>query len=130
MFLSGEERTALESVSRLAHCNPFLPERVDCERAVLGKEFVEGEPVWSYRADLPGPRENVWRIYRRIDPLAGQLRSRLQAGAQPREQDLALYEDCVLHILYTRYYQNFFDAEAVEGPARWRFHSNFLADWR
>ena len=130
MFLSGEERRALEAVSRLAHCNPFLPERVACERAVLGTEFVEGEPVWSYRADQPGPRENVWRIYHRIEPLAEQLRTRMQAGAVPREHDLALYEDCVLHLLYTRYYRNFYEAETGKGPARWRFYGNFLADWR
>src|ERR1051326_958789 len=132
MFVSRTQRSLLEAVSRLAYCNPFLPERVAGERAVLGAEFVEGEPVWSYRADRPGARENVWRIYRRIEPVAVELRSRLRAGVEPREPELVLYEDCVLHMLYTRYYRSFYEAAFTNSAkdARWRFSSNFLADWR
>ena len=75
-LLTRSERTQLEAISKLAFCNPFLPDRVACERAVLGAEFVEGEPVWSYRADQPGPRENVWRVYRRLDALSTEIRTR------------------------------------------------------
>lgn len=126
-FLTRKEREQLTAVRRLAYCNPFLPERVACERAVLGAEFVEGEPVWSYRPDQPGPRENVWRVYRRIETLITTLRTRLAGDAEPRDEDLALYEDCVLHLLYTRYYANFFDGPEA---SRWSFYASFLADWR
>jgi len=135
-FLSASERALLRSVSQLGYCNPFLPERVELERAVLGDEFVEGEPVWSYRAEQPGPRENVGRIVRRVEPLLAQLRDRLRAVEGVRADDLVLYEDAVLHVLYTRYYQNFYDAgfgagAAVENrAARWRFYGNFLLDWQ
>ena len=37
------------------------------------------------------PRANVWRIVELLEPLAGQLRSRLSADAG--EADLSLYED-------------------------------------
>jgi len=132
MLVTRQQRNLLEAVSRLAYCNPFLPDRVALEREVLGTEFVEGEPVWSYRADQPGPRENVWRIYRRIEPLAAELRARLRAGVEPRERDLVLYEDCVLHLLYTRYYGNFYEA-GFTGSVKedhWRFYNHFLDDWR
>jgi transcriptional regulator with AAA-type ATPase domain len=139
-FLSGAQRELLRAVSQLAYCNPFLTERVAFERAVLGGEFVEGEPVWSYRVEQPGPRENVWRILRRLEPVAEQLREGLREGAPAREHDLVLYEDAVLHLLYTRYYRSFYDAgfgpdSAGNDPAkpvagRWRFYANFLADWR
>ena len=109
-FLSGTQRELLRAVSQLGYCNPFLTERVELERAVLGAEFVEGEPVWSYRVEQPGPRENVWRILRRLEPLAEQLRDRLREGLLTREPDLVLYEDAVLHLLYTRYYRKFYDA--------------------
>src|SRR3954469_16016241 len=99
MGLNETERVVLEAVSRLGYCDPFLPERVELERAVLGAEFVEGEPVWSYRVEQPGPRENVWRILRRLEPLAEQLRDRLREGVAAREPDLVLYEDSVLHLL-------------------------------
>src|ERR1700732_346739 len=103
-FMTAGQRTVLKAVSRLSNANPFLPERVECERAVLGSAFVEGEPVWSYRVEHPEPRANVWRIMERLQPLVEQLGTRLRDGAEAREADLALYEDAVLHLLYTRYY--------------------------
>ena len=56
-LLSPHEREFLRIVSKLAYCNPFLPERVALEREALGTEFVEGEPVWR----LP-----LWPGYRRL----------------------------------------------------------------
>src|SRR5580704_15585994 len=94
-FLSGTQRALLRAVSQLGYCNPFLPERVEFERAALGAEFVEGEPVWSYHVEQPGPRENHWRIQGRLEPVAEQARARLQEGAEAQESDLVLYEDAV-----------------------------------
>ena len=132
-FLNSAERRILEAFSRLAYANPFLPERVECERAVLGVEFVEGEPVWSYRAEHPEPRANVWRITARLEPLIEELRRRLERGALAAERDLVLYEDAVLHALYQRCYQHFYEAgfgAAQTSAGRWRFYSTFLADWK
>jgi DNA-binding NtrC family response regulator len=133
-FLSGTQRSLLRAVSQLGYCNPFLPERVDLERAALGSEFLEGEPVWSYRADQTGPRENVWRLQGRLELMTEQLRARLQEGVETREPDLALYDDAVLAMLYTRYYRNMYDAGFGPGAGksdagRWRFYTQFLGDW-
>lgn len=134
-FLSGTQRALLRAVSQLGYCNPFLPERVELERAALGDEFVEGEPVWSYRIEHPAPRENVWRIHGRLEPMAEQVRARLRDGVEAPEADLVLYEDAVLHLLYTRYYRTFYDTgfgpgAAKSDPGRWRFYTRFLADWQ
>src|SRR4051812_49460841 len=102
-LLNAEQRTLLEAVSRLSYANPFLPERVECERAVLGSQFVEGEPVWSFRAEHPEPRANVVRIAALIEPVVEQLRARLNSGVSAGAHDLGLYEDAVLHVLYHRY---------------------------
>jgi len=128
-FVSGSERAFLRAVSRLAYCNPFLPERIGCERAALGKEFVEGEPVWSLPVEQPErPRANVWRIVERLDPLAKHLRERLCGGAKAGTEDLGLYQDAILHLLYQRYYGRF--AACGAEPGRWRFYQDVLADWR
>src|SRR5689334_2377070 len=122
-LLTAAQRTCLEAVSGLGYCNPFLPERIAYERAALGAEFVEGEPVWSFRLEQSGPRENVWRLYRKLEPVLEQLRSRLVDGVAANDHDLALYEDAVLYFLYTRYYDRFYAASFVEGasnPSRWR----------
>src|SRR5689334_24070077 len=117
-FLTPAQRTTLRAVSQLAYCNPFLPERVECERAVLGPAFVEGEPVWSYRGAEQGPRQNVWLVYERLEPVLEAARDCLASGAEARGPDLVLYEDSVLHFLYTRYYRNFFDAGFGPGAGR------------
>lgn len=131
-FLAAAQRAMLQAASRLGYCNPFLPERVEAERAVLGSEFVEGEPVWSYRDPSQGPRENVWRVYRKLEPLLESLRGRLHEAAAGGP-DLVLYEDAVLQFLYTRYYRNFYDAgfgAAARDPGKWRFYAAFRSDWR
>jgi hypothetical protein len=135
-FLTRDRRRLLQSVSRLAYCNPFLPDRMALERAVLGGEFEEGEPVWSQQVEDPDrPRPNVWRIMDRLSPLIDELVAGLHGGATPREGDLALYEDAGLFLLYQRYYERFLSASpappknAAEG-ARWRFYAQFLTDWK
>jgi hypothetical protein len=135
-LISRGERPFLQAVSQLGYSNPFLPERIEFERAALGGDFMEGEPVWSQQVDDPErPRVNVWRIVERLERVAEQLRARLREGAEARAQDLVLYEDAILLLLYQRYYRNFF--EAGFGPAaaktdstRWRFYNSFLGDWR
>ena len=133
-FLTSDHRDLLQAISRLGYANPFLPERMEWERAVLGGDFVEGEPVWSQTVEDPDkPSPNVWRIEERLEPVAKALRSRLAEGIEAGEQDLALYEDAVLYLLYQRYYTRFFEAGfgSARGDARrWRFYPEFLADWR
>jgi transcriptional regulator with AAA-type ATPase domain len=132
-FLTPSQQTLLQGFSRLGYANPFLPERVECERAVLGGEFLEGEPVWSYRAEHPEPRANVWRMVGKLQPLVEQLRTRLAAGVEARELDLGLYEDATLQLIYQRCYGKFYEAgfgAEKENPSRWRFYNEFLADWR
>ena len=135
-FLTPPQRAFLNAVSELAYANPFLPARVEIERAVLGADFVPGEPVWSQHVHDPNqPRANVWRIVGRVEALAQQLQARLREGVEAQPSDLVLYEDAVLHLLYQRYYSHFFaaafgTAAAQSDPARWRFYNNFLADWR
>jgi DNA-binding NtrC family response regulator len=132
-FLSKREREFLQAVSNLAYANPFLPERTEFERAALGDDFVRGEPVWSRGAEEPErPRENVWRIYTRLEPIVEQLRNRLLSGTVARAEDLVLFEDALLHLLYQRYYPCFFAAsfgDKTGRPERWRFYQEFLVDW-
>src|SRR6187399_1561986 len=123
-ILTAEQRSFLEAVSRLGYANPFLPERVELERRVLGAEFLEGEPVWSYRAEHPEPRANVWRIVSRLEPLVEHLAASLRGGMSAGEADLALYEDAALQLLYQRCYLKFYEAgfgAEQANPARWRF---------
>src|SRR5205085_6527218 len=97
-FLSKHEREFLEAVSQLAYANPFLPERTEYERAALGDDFVRGEPVWSRGVEEPErPRENVWRIFARLEQVIEGIRQRLEPATRAPQQELVLYEDGLLH---------------------------------
>jgi hypothetical protein len=133
-FLTSPERAFLRAVSDFSYCNPFLPEHSEFERAALGKEYVEGEPVWSQPVENPEkPRENVWRIFAKLEPVVEELRRRLALRPASRAEDLALYEDAVLYLLYQRFYPKFYEA-SFAGSARpsmqWAFYREFLRDWR
>jgi transcriptional regulator with AAA-type ATPase domain len=127
-FASSAERSFLSAVSQLAYSNPFLPERAECERAALGGEYDESEPVWSLPVENPErPRANVWRINARLQPLAEQLRARLLATRTVRDADLLLYEDAIIHLLYNRYYPKFVKGSSGKDAS---FYRDFLADWK
>jgi transcriptional regulator with AAA-type ATPase domain len=104
-------------VVRLAYSNPFTTERIQLEKAALGKEFVESDPVWSVSvADPDAARPNVALLQTRVEELI--------ASWKPADNERELYEDCVLYLLYQRYYSSF-----VGARRDWGFYRKLLADW-
>lgn len=124
LFIKPGDRHFLQGVAKLAYCNHFLPERVEIEKAALGRDFVPGESVWSVSVAAPEiPRPNVVRMHGRLEPLLNSLRARLANTADVDAQDLTMYEECVQHLLYLRYYPQFFAANG-----KWKFYRDFVAD--
>ncbi len=62
LLASDQERQVTEAIAQLAYCNPFLGERVELERRVLGDEFTPFFAVWHPRADIEDDNPNVVRI--------------------------------------------------------------------
>jgi len=121
---SKVELLLLSSVAQLAYCNPFLPERVALEKAVLGREFVPSGPVWSTSvADPEATSPNVTAIYRKLNACMETLHSRLSA-ADVSDPDWTVYEEAMHYLLYQRYHGKF-----VAAQGKWRFYREFLADW-
>src|SRR2546427_4881213 len=109
MRLLGEtERDRADGVARVGYCNPFLPERVACERDALGPEFVERAAVWSVQADGGAVHPNVGRLAHAAEELAAAMRARLVAGARATDEERQLYEDIVLYAIYSRYENTFY----------------------
>src|SRR6202167_3520932 len=132
-FINASERTFLKAVVQFAYCNPFLEEHTAFERQALGPDFVEGEPVWSRQVKDPEkPRENVWRIFKKLEPLAQDLRRRLIDGANPRSEDLLLYEEAIFHLLYQRFYSRFYTADlpGKRTVTHWAFFHDFHREWQ
>ncbi|HZU29342.1 MAG TPA: sigma 54-interacting transcriptional regulator [Bryobacteraceae bacterium] len=123
---TGAERRFLTAVSGLAWCNPFLPERIELERAALGRDFVPVGPVWSASVTDPdSTRPNVSNLHRRLEPVLETVHRRLENLPDVNAADLSLYEDSVLYFLYQHYYARF-----VAAGGRWQFYRQFLADWK
>src|SRR5690606_3535457 len=93
---------------RLVNGNPFLPERVEAERAALGADFVRTGAVWHVSADLNGLNPNVPKLGALAEARVEALRERLAAGARATRAELALYQNLVLYLLYQRYEQEWF----------------------
>lgn len=129
-LLTDRERETLEAISGLAHGNPFGPERLRWERQVLGDAFTSFDVVWHARGEERNP--NVPGIQARAEELAAALRERF-SGERPGREDLALYRDLVLYLLYGRYEQRFYElieaAKVGEKAGRVPFYRDFLADF-
>jgi len=135
-ILNPSERGFLRAVSKLGYCNPFLPERIEYEREVLGSDFREAEPVWSMRVDDPdSPHNNVLKITERVETTVGRLRESLARGASAPDQDVELYQDACLFLLYHRYHDQLTEAvvralDEKSRPRGFHFYGNFLRDWQ
>ncbi|MCY4027006.1 MAG: hypothetical protein OXH75_11930 [Acidobacteria bacterium] len=82
-----EERQLLESLGRLADCNPFVPEFVDWERSVLGAGHEPDGAVWSLRASGVGESPAFARLGAAAAEVARRARERLlQSGAATLEE--------------------------------------------
>ncbi len=128
-LLAGADRALAQAIARLAYCNPFLPERIECERAALGAEFVSGGTLWDAFGS-PGPRPNLEALGRRTEALVDRLAGRLSEGVRPSPEDLQLYEDAVVYLLFTRYEEELYallaDHRAATAPVA--FYRKFRAD--
>ncbi len=135
-LFQSKDRKFAQVVSDLVHTNPFLPERIELERDVLGKEFDESSSVWNRRAEDKEDRANVVKIHARVETLVAKTCEQLTSGVTASEEDQILYRDLVTHLLYYRYWDSF--SATLEESDRGEssktkkpidYWDNFLADF-
>jgi transcriptional regulator with AAA-type ATPase domain len=134
-LFTSAERGFAEAVANLCYCNPFLPERIELERAALGDAFEESSAVWSRQAILEYERPNVARLNELTQQLVAQLRERLSGGEKPVRDELKLYTELVEYWLYERHRQALaaFADESLKAPTKSRpvtFWKPFLSDYQ
>lgn len=110
------KRSPIEEMSwfsELSHANPFLPERFDLERRILGSAYAEDEKVWHL---LPGDlqRPNISRLQEEARILLEATRGMVEK-AGPDHEVRQLHLDLVLFILYHDIHENFEQAQARVG---------------
>jgi transcriptional regulator of aromatic amino acid metabolism len=131
LFTQGEKAFGM-AISGLGYCNPFLPERIEYEREALGAEFRQADAHWNVRVEMEGVPPNVERLVARTAALLEQCRKALAAGRKASAQELGLYEDMVLFLLFHRYIPQF---DGTLGPVeqdgkrqRLGFYRDFVRD--
>ena len=72
-LMSGTENELAEGISRLAFCNPFLPERIELEKAILGTRFQEKGVVWSAGSQMEEDAANLQAIEGVLDAFADKI---------------------------------------------------------
>jgi DNA-binding NtrC family response regulator len=129
---TAEEREFATAVQRMSAANPFLPERIDSERAALGADFEEREADWNTRAPSPEPSPNHAKLMQRCVRIADRVRANWPKSGRIARGDVELYEALVGFWLY-QIYSGRFDAfilPALEGriAERAEFYPAFRAD--
>jgi len=109
------QRRFAEAVSRLAFCNPFLPERIAWERAALGGEFDERYADWNLDPEQQ-LSPNVDRITERGAAILAAARDRVSPGQPLEGAEMQWYEDVLLFVLFHRF-RDRIPAVAVQQPA-------------
>ena len=123
-ILNPQEHAFLTSVTMVSYANPFLPERIEYERETLGAEFNESHANWNLLGDDPETHQiNTTKIAQRAYPIIAGFQAQLKKGAAATEQEIRLYEDTVLFLLFYNYAQRF--KESIVEPKKGRTYDYF-----
>jgi transcriptional regulator with AAA-type ATPase domain len=106
-FANETERGFARAVARLLYGNPFLPERLEVERAALGPAFDPGGTLWHVREE-PAASPNVQRIGERVAALVERLGAPRGDARRGSPEDRELAEALALYRLYDRYQVEFY----------------------
>lgn len=94
------ERATAEALVRLGYCNPFLPERIEYERTILGDRFVGPAEPWHKHCEDDTSRPNLALLTECAKNLSDAARERLLRGTPAGTAERQLYEDTVFSYLF------------------------------
>ena len=105
-FLNRAECHEANAFARIGYSNPFLPERLQLERQILGDRFQSGAAVIHFPSDLQGQAvfKNFSLLLEQSRNMADKMRQRVLAGKCLREEDQQLYRETVVFLLYGKHF--------------------------
>jgi DNA-binding NtrC family response regulator len=112
LFPTESARDFARQVSRLTLANPFLPERPQIEREILGHAYLAGGDDWSPGGVAGKARPNVDRIMPRIAAALDGVPRRpgetlLHPRTADRETDTLLLRNMTSFYIYNKYASEF-----------------------
>ena len=100
---NDEERQLARLLGSLSYSNPFSLDQVRTERAILGEHYVGGDRALSFHPNAPNPMKNLDGLKQHARPLIYMAREKLVHGATPIEDEMTVYEELSLFVLFHRY---------------------------
>ncbi len=100
--MSMAQRKLCEAYSQLVYGNPFLPERIDAERRILGARFIAEEPVWSLSSDFEADRPNVDLLRALGEGTCHGIQEAMKSGLAS-DEELELYVALGSYVIYYRH---------------------------
>ena len=116
----SDERNLLESLARLADCNPFVPEFVEWERSVLGAGHEPAGAVWSLQAAAAGESPAFAKLGVIAERAARHAREQLLRSTKASVEERTSYARAVVFVLYQRYADVLHDLHLNRAPGRRR----------
>ena len=105
MLFTDAERTLAKTIAEISFANPFLPKRVELERAALGDQFdPSSRPFWSWSLNDELDRPNLVQLSKKVLSLTEGLRTKLLNATQASDDELLLYSDLVWYALYYEHF--------------------------
>jgi transcriptional regulator with AAA-type ATPase domain len=134
VFKREEDRVFARAVARLNAANPFMPARIECERAALGPEFQSKGCEWNKLRPQPELHPHHVALISRAESILTAARAEwTTVGASGKEwrEDVALYEELAGFWLYQTYAPRF-DAviDDALGENKDGGKLDFFAAWR
>ncbi len=125
-----DERRTVESVARLAACNPFVPEFVERERALLGPDHAADRSVWNLRARPEAENRALAMVGVIAERAARGARERLRKRPAATRDELVLYGQLVVYTLFQRYAEPLqqVDLDSARGRGRVSCYRQFRRD--
>jgi hypothetical protein len=136
-LISRSDLLFVRSVGELSYTNPFTAARFELERQALGEDYVEEPSVyWSLN---PAPefhrRENLVRLSAKSQKIATTLRSRLLHGDSFSDDELKLYDDLIVYLIFYELFdiwgkQRMHDASSTEvNRHAWKCYCEAFSYW-
>jgi hypothetical protein len=131
-LFTDAERNLAAAMAQVAFTNPFLPERIELERRLLGDQFIESGADWNVDTASHAEHPNIERLRQKVEALLSAAQPRLVTEPPASPQEMALFEGIVLLVLYYRYRHAFQDV--IEHTKRGqkcptvRFYDDFAQD--
>lgn len=100
---TDDQRHLARSLGNLSFSNPFSAEQVQAEREILQGDYLGGDEALSFHPDAKNPLKNLDGLKHHARLVIYNAHENLIRGKEPIEDEMTVYEELALFVLFHRY---------------------------